>query len=276
MKKYFYLNGKILPLAKPSIQFNDLGLLRGYGVFDFMRTYNGKIFHWQDHWRRFIRSAKILDLTVPLSAAQTERVIKTVAKKNSCIGQDFSIRLVLTGGVTADGMHYQKPNFAVLLEDLYSYDPKLYQRGAKLIVFDYQRLLPDAKNNNYIHAVRLQKELKRQGASEILFVNQGKILECSTANFFLFKGDTLVTSQKNILGGITRKLVLSLARKKFKVEEREVLIDELTQATEAFATGTNKGVLPVVKVGKQTIGSGRVGENTKWLMEAYQQYIQKY
>lgn len=276
MKKYFYLNGKILPLDRPAIQFNDLGVLRGYGVFDFMRTHNRRVFHWEDHWKRFVSSAKSLDLKIPIKKEATARQIKVLIRKNGCTKEDVSIRLVLIGGVTNDGISQTKPNFAILLENIYDFPKKCYDRGVKLISFEYQRLLPETKNNNYIHAVRLQKELKRKGASEILFTSGEKILECSTANFFIFKGATLITTKKDILGGITRKIVLKIARKKFKVEEREVKMSELNSASEAFVTGTSKGILPVRQIDNKKIGTGKVGENTKWLMGEYSKYIKNY
>lgn len=81
MKKYAYINGKIVDIRKPAVMTNDIGLLRGYGVFDFMRTYNGKIFHYGEHFSRFQNSAKMLDLKVPLSKGKTEVLAKDLLKK---------------------------------------------------------------------------------------------------------------------------------------------------------------------------------------------------
>jgi branched-subunit amino acid aminotransferase/4-amino-4-deoxychorismate lyase len=268
------LNGKILPLDQPVLFANEIGLLRGFGVFDFMRTYNGKILHYDDHFKRFSNSAKMLGLKVPISKTKGEAIGKELLKKNR--EKDISLRFVLTGGPTDNGMSYKKPNFMVLAEDLYGFPAKCYSVGAKVLTFDYQRLLPESKNCNYIHAVRLQKVLKAKQAVEILYTSQGKILECSSANFFIFKGATLITVKNDVLKGITRKIILKLARKKFKVEEREVKISELDSASEAFATATNKLVMPIVQVDNKKIGTGKIGENTKWLMEEYGKYTEKY
>lgn len=274
MKKYFYLNGKISDLSKPAIQINDIGLLRGYAVFDFMRTYQSKVFHWSDHFKRFTMSAHTLNLKIPISENDILRVINFLMKKNRV--KDCSIRLILSGGSTEDGFTYKKPTFAILLEDIYSFPKKYYQEGIKLITFDYLRLLPRSKNTNYIWAVKLASLRKKKKAAEILYTSADKILEASTANFFLFKGATLITPKDNILKGITRKIVLKLAKGDFKIEEREVRLSELDSATEAFITGTNKLIMPVVMVDNNKIGDGKVGDNTKKLMTKFADYLKNF
>lgn len=274
MKKFFYLNGNVMDISKPAVMINDIGILRGYGVFDFMRTRNGRIFHWEDHFARFSNSAKLLHLKAPIGKDAIAKAIKELLKKNKC--PEASIRLMLTGGPTDDGMTYKKPTFAILIEDIYDFPKKCYTQGVKLITHEYERLLPQSKNNNYIWAVKLASLKKRKGAVEILYTSRGKILEASTANFFIIKGATLITTKDEILKGITRKIVLKLTRRHFKVEERDVRIEELDSASEAFVTGTNKLIMPVVKVDNKIIGNGKVGENTKLLMEEYKKYTGKY
>ncbi len=273
LRKYSYLNGKIRPAKDPAILANDVGWLRGYGVFDFLRTYDGKIFHYADHYRRFANSAKLLDLKVKIKQADLEKIIYRLIKKNNL--REVSIRLVLTGGPSPDGLNFnpQTPTLAVLIEGLYQLPTKLFQTGAKLITFNYDRLIPEAKNLNYIWAVKLQKEKKRQGATEILYTNKGKILECSTSNFFIVKNNKLITPKDNILLGVTRKVVIKLAPKlKLPVEERPLKIEELKTADEAFITATNKDILPIIKINSQKIGSGRPGPVTKQLMTLFEEY----
>lgn len=275
MKKYFYINGQVLDIKKPAVQINDIGILRGYGVFDFFRTYHrGKIFHWEDHFARFVDSAKRLDLRVPLSREGILVLIKKLLKKNNC--SDASIRLILTGGPTDDGLSYKKPTLAITIEDLYGFPKSFYQKGVKVISCEYERPLPQAKNNNYLLAIKMAPLKKKKGAVEVLYVSRGKILEATMANFFIMKGATLITPKDDVLRGITRKVVLKLARRRFKVEEREVKISELDSATEAFLTSTNKLIMPVVMVDNKKIGDGVVGENTKLLMEEFKKYIEKY
>lgn len=277
LKKYIWVNGKVLPADKPVLLINEIGFLRGYGVFDFMRTYNGKIFRFADHYRRFANSAKLLDLKVTLSEKDLANLIYKLIKKNDL--KEASIRLVLSGGPAKEGINFDQKTqtFAVLIEDIYTLPTKLFQTGAKLMTFDYQRLIPEAKNLNYIWAVKLQKEKKRQGATEILYTSKGEILECSTSNFFLVKKGKIITPEAGILAGITRKTALEIAQKlNLKVEIRPIKTVELKDADEAFITATNKNILPIIKIDDTKIGNGLPGPITKTLITEFQRIISSY
>jgi branched-chain amino acid aminotransferase len=148
------------------------------------------------------------------------------------------------------------------------------------MVHEHMRPFFESKTTNYITAVHLQEKRKKAGAIEILYTYKGSILECTTSNFFIFKGNILITPKDMVLIGITRNFVLKLAKKAgFVIEERPIRQEELAEATEAFITSTNKDILPIVQVADQKIGmgttKGKVGENTKRLMELFAQETAK-
>jgi len=281
LKKYMYLNGKIVPADRPAILISDVGFMRGYGAFDFMRTHNGKIFRWSDHWARFNNSAKVLGLKINLDQKEAEKIIYSLIKKNKL--KEAGIRLVISGGPAIDAglvnFDPKKSTLAILIEDTHGLPEKLFKTGAKLITFDYQRPLAEAKNFNYLWAIKLASKKKQAGAIELLYVASGKVLECATSNFFLIKGNKLITSKTNVLSGITRKVVLELAKKNFKdlkIEEREVGVEELKTADEAFITATNKCVLPIVKIDNYKIGNGQPGPKTQELIKIFADYTKNY
>lgn len=272
---FCYFNGKIIPLSKAYISLDDLGILRGYGAFDFSRTYNGKPFHLKDQFARFKNSAKSIGLSVPISQKEFEEVLYQLLKKNKL--KDASFRAVITGGRAASDMiSGSTPTFYILVEPAYSLPDSLYKKGVKLVPHNYMRYVPEAKTTNYIEAARLQKEKKKQGAFEILYTSDNKVFECASSNFFLIKGNTLITAKNNVLPGITRRIILSLAQPHFVIEEREVGVDELATAHEAFVTGANKKVLGVVKIGNVIVGNGVVGEKTKLLKRLFDEYTTKW
>jgi D-alanine transaminase/branched-chain amino acid aminotransferase len=88
--------------------------------------------------------------------------------------------------------------------------------------------------------------------------------------------DKIVTPGEGILKGINRKHVLELAGNHFKVEERDLFIDELQTAKEAFITGTTKKVMPVVQIDDLVIGDGKPGEITRKLQKLYDEYMDGY
>jgi branched-subunit amino acid aminotransferase/4-amino-4-deoxychorismate lyase len=282
MKKYCYANGKIELLAKAKVPVNDLAVLRGYGVFDFLKTVNGKPFLWPEHWARFLNSAKSLGLKVPVGESAARKIIGELLKKNRPAGQaskcaDASIRLLLTGGAAEDGMTMEKSSFFILIEDAYHYPKHFFERGVKLISHEYLRLFPEAKTTNYITAIRLAPKKKQAGAVEILFTDHGRVLECSTSNFFIVKQGKIFTAGEDILGGATRNKVIELARAAgFAVGETEIKAKDLARAAEAFLTATNKNIMPVVQIDENKIANGKVGPVTKKLMTLWQNYLAGY
>ncbi|MGH2482749.1 MAG: aminotransferase class IV, partial [Ktedonobacteraceae bacterium] len=175
-------------------------------------------------------------------------------------------------GITASGL----PKLIVMISPLSERDLERFQRGYCLITTRLQRETPEAKTSNYTSAVRALKEATRRGADDALFVNeQGHVQEATRSNFFLFRGDTLVTPREEVLIGITRNVVLELARGRFSIEERPILLAELAQADEAFLTSSSKEITPVVRIDEQVIGSGKPGPRTSELEQLFIALIER-
>lgn len=272
MKPYWYLNGKVKRADELGLPLNDLGLLRGYGVFDFLRTHGGKPFLLREHLDRFFRSAKMLDLTMPVSRRELERTITLLLKKNHF--KESIVRPIITGGASVDGITLgAKPSLLILVVPAHEQPKERYTKGIALKTIEYQRLLPEVKTLNYILAVKHQKGLKRAGAYELLFISEGKVLECSSSNVFIVKKGTLITPKKNILVGTTRNFVIRIARKEYEVAERDVKVSELWSADEVFITASNKAVMPVARIDGRRIGNGRVGPVARRLLQLYEEAV---
>jgi branched-chain amino acid aminotransferase len=275
MAKYCYLNGKIIPEEKASISIKDLGLLRGYGVFDFLRTYNGRPFFLREHLNRLWNSAKLVGLKVPISKPEISRVISKLLKINKL--NEASIKIIVTGGNSKDGLTYDKKSSTIIVitKEISPHQSQIYKKGIKLITHNFQRNNAGAKTTDYITMLKLQDKKKKLKAFEILYTNNGLILEGATSNIFIFKKNTLITPKNSVLAGITKRVMMKLAAKNFKVEERNIKVSEIKKATGAFITSTTREILPVVKIDNAKIGDGRVDENTHWLMEAFKKYTEK-
>lgn len=268
-KIYGYINGKITTLDKIFVSAKDIGLLRGYAIYEGITVFKDKIFFLKDHLKRFRKSATKLGLKIPISDKEMEDVMNTLVKKNKF--ERTNLRMILSGGNTVGGIEYDtsKPTLFILTEEWYPLPKSLYEKGAKIITEEFIRFMPEVKTTNYITAVSLQPKRKKLKAIEILFVKDGKISECSTSNIFAFFGDTLVTPKDNVLMGITRKVVIDLAKKHFKIEERDITTAELLKADEVFITASYKDVMPIVKIDDIVVGDGVVGKNTKTLMALF-------
>lgn len=269
-----YFNGAIIPVEQASVKINDLALLRGYGLFDYFRTYNGVPFQWDWYWARFTRSAEVLRLPLAMTQAQTAEVLAELYRLSD--QPDIAYRFVLTGGYSPDSVSVVEPNWLIIAENLPKDNPEGRFRGIKVLPFEFVRDLPELKSTNYLHMIRLAAEMKSQGAADLLYYKDGEVSELTRSNFFIFKGDTLITPHQNILHGITRRVVLELAEKEFKVEVRPLLVEELEEADEAFTTSTTKWVMPVVQIGRQIVGDGKPGKRTLKLLEQFEKLVTEY
>jgi len=277
MLDFCYLNGKILPFNKAVINLDDLGMLRGYGVFEVLKTVNNKIFLFDEHFMRLKNSAEFLGIKLSHKKSEIEEIIKKLIIKNKI--KEAAIRIVLTGGRSLDAitLNSKTPTFYILVSEYKPLNEKLFKNGVNLKTVSYARDFSEFKTTNYIKAVKeINSRQRQEKFFEILYVSDGKILECSTSNFFVFIGDKLITPEEGVLKGITRNFVLRLAKKYFDTEERDLKIEEMPYVSEAFLSATNKDILPVVKIDNKTIGDGKPGKNTKKLMKALKDFTEKY
>lgn len=272
--KYCFLNGKFLNFKNAGLPLNDLGILRNYGVFDFLRTYNKKPFLLREHLGRFRQSARLLNLPLRYSDAYITRAISALISLNNF--PETSVRLVLTGGPTEDGIHYIKPTFFILAEKSESLPNHFYEKGIATVTHEYKREVPQAKTTQYREAIYLRNQKRYRNYPDIVYISNGFILEGTTSNFFLIKGNTIITPKRNVLIGTTRNCVIRLAKERFiKVEERDIFVSELQKADEAFFTATNKEILPIVQIDGKSIGNRKVGRHTKELQKRFRAYTIK-
>lgn len=277
MSNIFYIDGKFLPEEKAKIPVNDLAILRGYGIFDFFRTYGGKPFHIKDHLKRLEHSAKSIDLELPLSLEKIHDVVLETLKKNR--HKDSNVRIVVTGGQTEDFITpCGKPRLMVMVTQVTVYPEHWYQKGVKIITVPLERQIPAAKSLNYLSAILALKEAYEKKAVEAVYTDRhGNLREGTTSNFFAFiEGKMVTPGTEDILPGITRQVVLDLAEHEFEVQIRDIHKDEITKAQGAFLSSSNKQILPVVHVDDLTIGNGKPCGQTQLIMKLFKDYTRNY
>jgi branched-chain amino acid aminotransferase len=274
MAHHCYFNGTIGTVEATNIHITDLGLLRGYGLFDYFITYNGRPFQWDWYWERYERSAKLMCLPNPIQKEEAYQVVMGLIEKSSL--DNCAIRFILTGGYSPDSISMTKPNLLIISEDIHSLKPQEYQTGIKVISHDYVRDLPEIKSIDYKHLMILQPDIKAANASDVLFHKRGYVSELSRSNIFLFKENTLITPNRKVLRGITRRFVLELAKSHFKIEERNVELKELFSADEVFTTSTTKRVLPITQIDKTTLSNGKIGSKTMFLLDLMNEKVKNW
>jgi len=270
----YYVNGEYVPASSAALGLNDLGIVRGYGVFDVLRTYGPAPFALREHLERLQRSAQSIELPLPWSLAALEETVHATLARNGH-PQDVTVRLVVTGGASANFLTPEdQPSLAVLLAPVRAYSPELYDAGARLVTVDHARFMPEVKSLNYISGILGQKRARAAGAVEALYRTlEGTVTECTTSNFFVFRGDQLITPAAEVLLGVTRNVVLEIAGDMFDVVLAPLRYDELGAYDEAFITSTTKEIMPIVAVDDISIGAGQPGMRTQHLRDAFRQYV---
>lgn len=273
----YYIDGEFVDDAAASISVKDIIVLRGYGVFTFLSTYNKRPFHLNEHVRRLAGSADKIGLELNQTNAEICAIVEETVDRNSH-HKESNIRIVYTGGVTADGVTPQgKGILMVMVTPRLALPGWWYSQGIKVITVDIERFMPQAKSTNYLTAVFALQQAKKQQAIEAIYVDRdNRILEGTTTNFYYFKGDKLISAADDILPGITRNVVLELARGRFDVQLRDIDRSELADMEEAFISASNKEVVPVVKIDDLTIGDGKPGKNTRKIMQLFREYTDGY
>lgn len=246
MSKLAFLNDQFIPEEKTVLHVQDLSIQRGYGVFDFFKVENSIPVFFEEHLDRFYFSAERMRLKIDYSKDELKKIIYELLKKNSA--SSAGVRITLTGGYSEDGFQLAKPNLIICLRSFSTPTKKQFEKGIKLITYEHRRQLPEVKSIDYLMAIWLQPLVRQHEADDILYHQNGIISECPRSNFFILKDGTIVTPSRNILKGVMRNKLIEIAKAGYKIEERDITIEEVKSANEAFITSTTKTILPVRQV----------------------------
>jgi len=269
-----YLNGRILPLAEATISPLDIGLLRGYAVFDLLRTVGGRPFLLAEHLRRLRASADHLGLAVPATDEQIAAAIDELLALNG--HTEATVRLVLTGGVSSDGMAFDPttPTFFILTHEMHQLPASAYVVGSSLLTHLHTREMPRAKTTNYLTMLRAKPRLAEAGALDLLYHDGEHVTEAASASVYFVHGTTILApSAEDVLWGTVGSLVLDLAGGHYTIEQREVTLEEARTADEIFLTSTTRGVVPIVKLDDAPVGKGCPGRVTRALMTMWSEAL---
>lgn len=277
----YYVNGTWIEQERAAIQPEDRGYQFGDGIYEVVRIYNGKLFLWEDHLTRLVRSSKELFLTLPHSPEELTSIAHTLIAKSSLTEQDDAILyLQVTRGAAPRQFEFPTNETKPILTAYVRKKSRPYsqlENGIKTITFDDIRWLRcDIKSLNLLGAVLAKQHAKDQGADDAIQHRNGTVTEGSSSNVFAVKNGRLYTHPETnlILHGVTRKAVLKLAANlQLPVVEEAFTVDFLRAADEVFITSTTAEVTPVVMIDEQPVADGQVGPIVKQIQLAYHQHI---
>ncbi len=277
MNTYCLFNGELRKTSEPVLMVNDLGLLRGYGVFDFFPIRQSIPLYFEDYWNRFQNSAGQMRLPFEWELGSFSEQLEDLIQQNQV--EDGYCRLLLTGGYSSNGFYPDhSPNFIVTTQGAIHYPPSSFDKGIKLLSIEYTREYPTIKSINYTTVLLARDRLREEEAEDVLYYSHESVTESSRSNFFIIdRNGVLKTPGRDILAGITRSKVLEVAKEIMDVEIADIPLDEVRNAQSAFITSTTKGIMPVTHIDSFAINDGvidpAVGKLQQLLLTKEKQYI---
>lgn len=270
-----YLNGQWVSEDKLLVSAQDLSVVRGYGVFDWMRTYQGKPFKLVEHIERLFYSADLVKLQIPVTKEELLQIINKGLQMNP--PREYGARIIVTGGVSKNSVApIKQASLIVIFERFDGYDPEIYEKGLKVISFPHTRFLPNAKSINYLSAIVASQLAQEKEAVEAIYLDKdNNILEGTRTNLFIVEDGVIKTAAEDVLEGVTRQLVLDICQQnKLPLDETKIKYEQVNSCSEMFITSSGKEILPIVQFDDIVIGDGQPGTVTKQLMDLYKQKVQ--
>ncbi|MBS3766391.1 branched-chain-amino-acid transaminase [Candidatus Bipolaricaulota bacterium] len=280
-----YLNGEFVPKEEAKISVFDHGFLYGDGIFEGIRAYDGYVFQLEEHMDRLYRSARAINLEIPLDEDEMiEKILETLRVNGL---DEAYIRPVVTrgqGSLGIDTVSCSDPAVIIITKEWEAlYGPELYEEGLDLLTTTIrnqpkQGLPPTVKHLNYLTNVLAFMQADTWGADEALMLDtNGNISEGSADNVFAYRKGTVYTPPViNNLPGITRGVVIEILEDLgYEVKEENLGLAEVMTADEVFLSGTAAEVAPVAEIDGRKIGDGKPYELTLKVKEEFQKLTGK-
>ena len=261
-------DGKLVPWRSVQAHVLTHGLHYASCVFEGERVYGGEVFQLTAHTTRLARSAEILGFKLPYGVEELDEATRQVVKANDIV--DGYVRPVAWRGSEMMGVSAQQNRIHVAIAtwvwpSYYSMEARM--KGIRLAMADWRRPAPETAPVSskaaglYMICTLSKHKAEQNGYDDALMLDyRGQIAEATGANVFFVIGGELHTPKPDcFLDGITRQVVIGLARKRqLKIVERAIFPEEMANATEAFLTGTAAEVTPIGEIGPYKFTPGEI------------------
>ncbi len=266
---FCYFDGELVDEAEASISIHNLGLHRGFGIFDFFRARNGKPTFLEDYLDRFDQSQNALQLNRKISKDEVRNAISKLIAKNGFENSSFKLMLLGKGMETDQSL---EPLFYVINAP---HENSESIQSSNLITQEYVRENPLIKHLNYFTSIHLHQRKVAANAVDVLYYKNGIVSEASRSNVFVIRDGVVFTPKRNILHGVTRKHILKMIDGSYEYRVEDIELTDVTSADEVFISSTLKEIMPIVKVDDRMIGNGGIGPMTTELWAEFRKYIKE-
>jgi D-alanine transaminase len=282
MSRTAYSGGRYRPIGSPAVAVEDRGLQFADGVYEVVKSVNGRICDLERHLDRLDRSLTALAIPWPTSRRALVTVIREALRRNGL--REALIYLQIDRGVAPRNHvfpRHARPTLIVTVRRATFPSSRELAEGVGVITLpDFRWKRCDIKSIGLLANVMARQRAAEAGCREVWQLDlEGRVTEGAGSNAYIVDGEGRVVTRPlghEILGGVTREVVFELARAEgIDVVERPFTVDEALSAREAFLTSTSSLVLPVTRIDGGPIGDGRPGPTSAALLRRYQEHIWK-
>ncbi|AKH98348.1 aminotransferase class IV [Halanaeroarchaeum sulfurireducens] len=284
----YHVNGELVPDDDATVTVDDRGFLYGDAAFETVRAYDGTLFEWEAHLERLQHTCSALGMPDAVPTNLEDRVSQTLEANGFA---DAYVRVSITRGVQPGKLTPQpdvEPTVVIIVSELPRsgiegnpvWDTPAVVETVETRKIDGKAVPSDLKTHNYLNGILARLELRTaegtvRADEALLLDNEGFVTEGTTSNVFFVDGGTLHTPHEEpILPGVTRRVVLDLAREAgITVETGRYRPERLRNAEELFLTNTTGELWPVDRLDEREVGSGAVTER---LTKAFDERIEEF
>ena len=274
MSEKVYLNDGLVDISRATVDVSNPAFLHGVGLFETLRTYDGRPFRLEQHVERLRASAERLHIRFGEVIERIPSAVIELMKANRLKNARIRFTVAPPGAQEEDG----EPTLLVVGQETAGYPPELYERGMTVCICDEYRQsrqdpLAGHKTTSYFSRLLALRDAQDKECGEALWFTPDNLLaEGCISNVFLVKGGRLRTPPLDtpVLPGITRAAVIELAGSHdIGVEEGPCTISDLLGADEVLLTNAIMELMPVTRVERRAIGEEKPGPITRRMSEAY-------
>lgn len=271
-----WINDEMCPLNEVPAALLDRGLYFGDGVYEVIRSYDGRLFAFEEHMARFERSLREIYMDYVDVAEIRRKVVEAFERAGHANAKIYFH--VTRGSEMRDHLPSEglEPNFFLTLQPLGD-SAKVKEAGLKVSTFpDWRWKRCDIKSLNLLPNIMARIDAAKKGAAEAILVDEtnNTITEGAGSAFFTISGKEKALYTRplghEILPSITRSMVMKIAQHGgLSIAERAITPAEAAAMDEMFIAVTTKDIVPVVAFNNQPVGAGRPGECTKKLIAEF-------
>ena len=284
-----WMNGQVIPISKATISVNDWGLVHSDITYDVVPVIDGAFFRFDEYLARFLSSMEDLHLDPGMSKRDIQEALHQMVGKANL--RDSYVAMVCSRGKpkisgSRDPRDCKNHFFAWCVPYVHIIKPEVVEQGATAWIAQNAYRIPEnsvnprVKNYHWGDFTQGIFEAKDKNYETVILLDyDGNVTEGPGFNVFAVKDKVLITPDRGVLAGVSRKTVLEMADYLgINTSVRSLSVEELLDADEVFLSSSGGGVIPIIRVNETIFGNGASGPISVRLNETYWKWttLEKY